>query len=229
MTFASCLVTGLALAALLSAQGCARSAAVSIPELDGSVVPYSRLHFGKITEADVRHEFGDPPVDEQTKDGGKIWIYPVRAFHGTPLSRLGLVLAAILRVEFDRAEIVSDWYFLDPRTHRRLGVTETLSDALGAVTAICGARGSASRQIVLEPVLQRGRTTMAEVKHLGLAAMPPASFASPRTVPGSRGQAWDIYVDRPSPVFVPPFYYIIGFNAAGVATSGGATGYGGCI
>ncbi len=222
-----------ALVPLLFAQGCTHPAAVAIPELDSSVISYSRLESGKLTEAEMRQQFGESPADHQMKGGERLLIYPIRVW--TPVRR-GIVPAAILRVQFDRGGVVTDWYFFHPRTNQRLEVAETLSEAQYAVSQICKADGRAP-MLVLETNIQRGQSTMGDIHRLMVEFTylifrfhPSRGFPYPRKVPIANGEAWDFYVDRPSPIFIPPFYYYIEFNPAGVAKSrGGASGYGGCI
>jgi len=216
----------LVLASALSAQGCASKSNVAVPELDRLQVSYSTLHSDKITSSLVRRELGNAPVGGRLKEGGKsstYAIYAVRAW-----SPAGLyVPAPILRVHIDSDGVVSDWYFLHPRTYQRLAITETLTEAQSAVSHICGADQRAPMPI-LETVLQKGRSKIADINQLTRSYRPPEGFPHPRKVPTANGEVWDYHVDRPSPLFIPPFYFIIEYDAASVKTFDMVSGYGGC-
>jgi len=216
------------LAALLSTQGCSTNPWVSIPELDRSIVPYSTLRAGWVTEADVRRELGAPPFEEPTKGGGKEWVYPVRANSDrrSGVHPAGVIPAPILRVQFDSRGVVSDWYFIHPRTLERLKITETVAEARYSMSAICR-RGPMTE---LEAVLRQGRSTMAEVNRLANSIGAPYRFPNPRKASTADGETWDMYVERPSPLLIRPFYYSIEFDSSGVVTRDWQPGgYGGCI
>jgi hypothetical protein len=217
----------LVLASALSAQGCGSKSNVSVPELDRLQVSYSTLHSGKVTESLVRRKLGDAPISGRLKGSGKSSTYAMYAVRAW--SPAGLyVPAAVLRVHFDSVGVVSDWYFLHPRTYQRLTITETLPEAESAVSHICGAE-QRTPMPKLETVLQKGRSKMADVNQLTRSYRPPEGFPHPRKVPIANGETWDYHVDRPSPLFIPPFYFIIEFDAAGVASFDMVSGYGGCI
>lgn len=194
---------------------------VAVSELDDQVLGIgynSRSPFVGRTSTDVLRQVGDP-ADKVHSPTREEWAYPVRAF-----SPRGLPPAAILRIEFDLAGVVSDWYYFDPRTKMRLPIRESLTDAQRFLGRICG---RPVREVNLEAGIRRNQSTKADI--VALLAPVVGGRARVRETITASWVAWDYYVDRPSPVFIPPFYVIVVFGAKGVVEVIYPEGYGGCI
>jgi hypothetical protein len=196
---------------------------VAVSELDDQVLGIgynSSSPFVGRTSTDVLRQVGDPA--DQRHSPREEWAYPVRAF-----SPRALPPAAILRIEFDLAGVVSDWYFFDPRTKIRLPIRESLTDAQRFLGRICE---RPVREVNLEAGIRRNQSTKAEIVALLAPVVGGMHFrrARVRETATASGVAWDYYVDRPSPVFIPPFYVIVEFGAKDVVELIYPEGYGGC-
>ncbi len=148
------------------------------------------------------------------------WRYPIRAWNDMVSSR-EIVLAVLLRINFDASETLTDWGFVDPSTGRSLPVTETWDDASRWFASLAAAPPPIPPRIKLDETLIRGRTTQADVERVLGQWRPdlycsnggPAPVVRKTTI--DSGSVWDWYVDRPSPLFVPPHYLVASFDDNG--------------
>ncbi len=148
------------------------------------------------------------------------WRYPIRAWNDMA-NRRDIVPAVLLRIHFDELSILTDWGFVDPRTGRSLPVVETSADASRWFRSLSSAPPPIPPQIKLDETLIRGRTTQLDVERILGQWHPDLHCGSGGPVPVVRktkadsGSVWDWYVDRPSPLFVPPGYLVASFDDTG--------------
>lgn len=210
-------ITLIGVAILVSTVACSQP--VAVPELDSQII--SIVGIAGNTSTDVLHRLGEPSARRVV--GAEVeWEYAVRSSPGAWGRRAGA-----LRIEFSTSGVVSDWYFLDPRTGVRLPITETLAAARQYLARICG---QPIAEVGLEAGIRRGRTTTSEIVAL---LEPVARYTRRKETTTTSGIAWDYDVDRPSPVFIPPFYVVLHFGGQDVGSPGTvmfayAEGYGGC-
>ena len=121
-------------------------------------------------------------------------------------------------------------------TNEQLQIRETLDDATRSMSGVC--RWPTESQIVLETAILRGQSTMEDVISelpedsvwTHVAGEPVEWILHPRKMSTPEGQVWDYFVDRPSPVFIPPFYYQFPIDQSGVVRRGWMFhAYGGCL
>lgn len=215
-------ITLLGVAILVStAVACSPSPSVPVPELDSQIIDIAGIAGN--TSTDVLHRLGEPSARRVV--GGEVgWEYAIRSLNSRGALRRR---AGDLRIEFSDSGVVSDWYFLDPRTSVRLPITETLAGARQYLARICR---QPIAEVDLEAGIRRGRTTTSEIVAL---LEPVARYTRRKETATTSGIAWDYDVDRPSPVFIPPFYVEVHFGGQDVGSPGTvmfayAEGYGGC-
>jgi hypothetical protein len=181
------------------------------------------------SKAEVVRLLGAPASEEGAPNtipsGSVLWSYPIRAF--APVA--GLVPAAILRIEIDAAGHVSDWYFLDAHGRNRLPIRETLSAARRFLASVCHQPVS---EVDLETAIRPGRTLKSDIIQL---LTPVAEWSMTKepylheTTSTAGRTVLDYFVDRPSPVFIPPFYQKITIGPSGYVSLAYPEGYGGCL
>jgi len=132
-----------------------------------------------------------------------------------------IVPAAILRASFDSAGLLKDWAFADSSTGRELPVQESSDEAEHWFQSLSGAHAPIPPRIKLEERLVPGRTTQSEAESI-LGQWHPDLLCSYgglapvlRRSQAARGTVLEWYVDRPSPLFIPPWYLIATFDRAG--------------
>jgi hypothetical protein len=197
---AICSVTGIT---SVIACGWSGSTPVAVPELDrgrpfADVIPSdtAQVYYPIDRSATLLRLNGEPTYREDVKDGRigfERWVYATRSF-----SPKGSVPAALLRIEFDAADVVADWYFLDPQSNQQLPIRETVAQAartFGHPRMFCAA--APIRVVDLESGLRRHVATRTAVGELIYP------LATPRVQSGGSGVVWEFYVDRPSAAFVP--------------------------
>ena len=162
------------------------------------------------------------PADRQTScvPAEVVWRYPLRAWNDIAKSR-EIVPAVLLRTTFDASGTLTDWGFVDPRTARSLAVLETPDSASRWFESLKRLPPPIPPRVVLDDALIRGRTTQVETErllgewrpdlHCGGGGPVPVV----RKMPTDHGSVWDWYVDRPSPLFVPPRYLVAAFDVRG--------------
>jgi len=183
--------------------GWSESTPVAVAELDrgrpfADVIPSDsgQVYYPIDRSATLLRLNGEPTYREDVKDGRigfEQWVYATRSF-----SPKGWVPAAVLRIEFDAADVVSDWYFLDPQSSQHLPITETVAQAartFGHPRAFCAA--APVKVVDLESGLRKRVATRTAVGELIYP------LATPRVRSGESGVVWEFYVDRPSAAFVP--------------------------
>jgi hypothetical protein len=196
------------------------SPSVAVPQLDSQIIDIAGI--AGTTGTDVLHRLGEPSAKRVV--GGRLeWEYAIRSFWSEGALRRR---AGALRIEFSDSGVVSDWYFRDPRTSVRLPITETLAGARQYLARVCG---QPIAEVDLEGI-RRGRTTTSEIVAL---LEPVARYTRRKEIATTSGIAWDYDVDRPSPVFIPPFYAEVTFGDQDVGSPGTVRhayveGYGGC-
>jgi hypothetical protein len=159
------------------------------------------------------------PTFKETAFGNERWVYATRSF-----SPKGWVPAAVLRIEFDPAGLVSDWYFLDPQSHQQLPIRETVAEAarrFGQPRIFCAA--APIPVIDLESGLRKHVATRKTA----------ADLFSPLWTPRERSResavVWELSADRPSAAFVPPKHWVYDVAPNGKIVSFGVqNARGGC-
>jgi hypothetical protein len=165
--------------------------------------------------------FGEPPDKQRSCVlDGIVWRYPIRAWSDMASSR-EIVPASRLRARFDGSGTLIDWGFIDSLAKHALAVRETADDAYRWFQSLSQAPLPIPHLIDLNKTLIRGQTTQHEVEQaLGLWH-PDLYCGNGGPVPvvtkmiSESGSVWDWYVDRPSPLFVPPHYLVVSYNKEG--------------
>jgi hypothetical protein len=162
------------------------------------------------------------PADKQLGcvPGESLWRYPIRAWNDMA-NRRQIVPAVLLRIRFDRSDVLADWGFVDSTTARSLPVLETSDEASRWFQSLSQAPPPIPPHVTLDEVLIRGRTTQRDVERILGQWQPDLRCGNGGPVPVVRkikadsGSVWDWYADRPSPLFVPPRYLVATFDDAG--------------
>ncbi|MBI4843299.1 MAG: hypothetical protein HY809_03110 [Nitrospirae bacterium] len=199
------------------------SGAKSVPvqEADNLGISLARIQNLKRGEKEeaVTALLGKPADRRQScLPGEVIWRYPIRAWNDM-IALPEVVPAAILRVNFDSSGIVAAWGFVDAITGRSLQVRESLNKASRWFRSI--SPPPAPPYIELQKVLLIGRASRADVEK-ALGQWQPdlfCGYGGPVPIvkknPVQSGEIWDWYVDRPSPLFIPPRYLVVTFDDKG--------------
>lgn len=209
----------------LVVQGCSvlmRSSVKVVPvkDVDQHGISLDRarsLHQGDGVDA-VAAVFGEP-VDQQPSCvlNGVVWRYPIRAWNDMA-NRREIVPATRLRTRFDASGTLVDWGFIDGRAEHALLVDEEAEDAYRWFHSLSLAPSPTPPLIDLNKTLVRGQTTQAEVEQALGQWHPDIHCGNGGHVPvvtkmiAESGSTWDWYVDRPSPLFVPPHYLIVSYD-----------------
>ncbi|MEW6247830.1 MAG: hypothetical protein AB1555_14120 [Nitrospirota bacterium] len=186
-----------------------------------------RLDVGWITATstpeEVEGRLGQPPFTAESRVSVD-WWYPIRAgAHGLDIP------AVMLKVWLDDTARLDDWSFVHPVTGTRLPVRETLAQADAWFARGC----NPPRRIELDAVLRKGTPEREVVA--GLRWFPERLMTTfiekvlvRRERDGNR-ETLVFYADRPSPLYVPPFYYQVSFGLVGERrTFTTIQGWGGC-
>jgi len=195
---------------------------VAVPEIDRHAV--SLLQVQKIakgnTEDDLLHVLGEPADRRPSCIPGRIvWRYPIRAWNNRTDG--GVVPAALLRITFDDQGVVKDWGFVDPISMQPLPVQESPEVASRWFKRISQSPPTPPR-IVIERSITKGQSTMVDIERVFGQWQPKLGCGSGGAVPIVRKLrsdsevVWEYYVDRPSPLFIPPHYLIADFDMNGV-------------
>jgi hypothetical protein len=154
--------------------------------------------------------------------GEVVWRYPIRAWNDMGASR-EIVPAVLLRMTFDRMGTLEAWSFVDPLTGHDLPVLEGSDVASGWFESLSHSPAPIPPRVQLDETLIRGRTTQHQVESKFGQWQPDlhCTFGGPvpvvrKTTAGS-GSVWDWYVDRPSPLFIPPRYLVASFRAGSLS------------
>jgi hypothetical protein len=196
---------------------------VPVQEVDAHGISLTRvqeLRCGDRAES-VAAVLGDP-ADRQPScvPGEVIWRYPIRAWNDMSNSRK-IVPAVLLRVGFDGSRTLTDWGFVDSFTGRPLAVRETSDDAFRWFQTLSHAPLPIPQRVELDRTLIRGQTTEIDVERMLGQWKPDLHCGNGGPVPVVKktqtdsGSVWDWYVDRPSPLFIPPRYLVASFDDAG--------------
>ncbi len=205
---------------------CSGTKFVAVPDLDRHGVALSQVR--KIrsgnTEDDLLRILGEPADRCRSCVPGRIvWRYPIRAWNDRA-SGGGVVRAALLRITFNHQGVVKEWGFVDPVTNQPLPVRENLEAASQWFKGI-SQRPPTPPRIVIESSIAKGQTRMIDVERVFGQWQPYLGCGSGGAVPIVRKSrsdsevAWEYYVDRPSPLFIPPNYLIADFDSNGVLQS----------
>ena len=162
------------------------------------------------------------PADRQPScvPGEVVWRYPVRAWNDMVNSR-EIVPAVLLRVSFDGSETLIDWGFFDSFTGHRLAVREAVDDASRWFQSLSRSPAPIPPHVALNEALVRGQTKAFEVDRILGQWQPDFFCGGGGLVPVVRktrtdsGSVWEWYVDRPSPLFVPPHYLVVSLTDTG--------------
>jgi hypothetical protein len=165
--------------------------------------------------------FGEP-ADKQRSCvlNGIVWRYPIRAWNDMA-NRREIVPAIRLRARFDASSTLVDWGFIDARAEHALPVRETEDDAYRWFQSLSQAPSPIPPLIDLNETLIRGQTTQQEVERILGQWHPDIYCGNGGPVPvltkmiSESGSVWDWYVDRPSPLFVPPHYLVVSYDKQG--------------
>ncbi len=217
-----------ALAVSLALLGCGVSMRAAVRP-----VPVEEVDAHGIRLARVRQlRRGDPvklvvdilgaPADRQPGcvPGESIWRYPIRAWNDLGNSE-EVVPAAFLRVSFDGSGTLSDWGFVDSSTGSALDAQETPDEGSRWYRTLSEAPPPIPPRIELEKILIRGKARAQDVERLLGQWQPDLHCGGGGLAPVVRktttdsGSVWDWYVDRPSPLFVPPHYLLVSVDSAG--------------
>jgi hypothetical protein len=162
------------------------------------------------------------PADRQTScvPGEFVWRYPIRAWNDMA-NRRQVVPAALLRTTFDRNGSLRDWEFVDSLTGHDLSVHESSDAAESWFQSLSRSPAPVPPHIKLDERLVPGHTTEHEVESMFGQWHPdllcsdggPAPLLRKKYVASGTVLEW--YVDRPSPLFVPPMYLVAAFDRAG--------------
>lgn len=196
---------------------------VPVEEVDAHGISLTRAH--KLKRGDGAESvvalFGEPADRLQSVvPGTVVWRYPIRAWNDMANSR-EIVPATLLRVSFDESGTLIDWGFLDSFTGRPLAIRETSDDASRWFQSLTKAVPPIPPRVELHKTLIRGQTTQLQVERM-LGQWRPDFYGNGGPVPVVKktttdsGSVWYWYVDRPSPLFVPPHYLVVSFDDTGV-------------
>jgi hypothetical protein len=228
MSMSRALLTGLAIAATLGFHGCAPLILdyvhpVPVAEIDANGVRLTQARrLVRGNSAQVVMGVLGAPADQQTScvPGEIAWRYPIRAWNDMANSG-NIIHAPLLRATFDQAGLLTDWRFVDSVTARSLPVQESLDEAERWFQTLASAPPPTPPHITLGKRLIPGRTTMNDTESLlgqwhpdllcGAGGLAPVL----RETKTASGTVMEWYVDRPSPLFIPPSYLIATFEQAG--------------
>jgi hypothetical protein len=194
---------------------------VPVQDVDRHGTSLARLHsLERGDKEDVLVAILGEPADRRPScvPGQVIWRYPIRAWNKM-LGRPEVVLAVLLRINFDRSGVLTDWGFVDPLTGRSLVVRETLEEASRWFQSL--SLPPVPPYIELHKALVRGQTTQDDVERVRGQWQPDLFCGNGGPVPvvskriTQSDTIWDWYVDRPSPLFVPPHYLVASFDDTG--------------
>lgn len=165
------------------------------------------------------------PADKQRScvPNRVVWRYPIRAWSDMA-NRRKIVPAVHLRVRFDASGTLVDWGFIDPRTRHALAVRETVDDAYRWFRSLSQAPSPTPPLIDLNKTLVRSQTTQHDVERVLGQWHPDIYCGNGGPVPvvtkmtTKSGSVWDWYVDRPSPLFIPPYYMVVNYDERGALT-----------
>lgn len=152
---------------------------------------------------------------------GIVWRYPIRAWNDMA-NRSVIVPAIRLRTRFDAFGTLIDWGFIGARSEYTLPVRETIADAYRWFQLLSQAPQPIPPLIDLNKTLIRGETTQQEVERVLGQWHPDIYCGNGGPVPvvtkdiSESGSVLDWYVDRPSPLFVPPYYLVVSYDKQGV-------------
>ncbi len=197
-----------------------------VPELDHVTLDVAEIRTTS-RQSDVSVKMGEPPFVGEDPTG-VIWWYPVRISRDGPVSRV--VAAALLKVSLDAAGRVDEWGFFHPVSGARLEIRERLEEADTWYRELC----NPPARIELAAALKKGTPKAAVLDSMRWFTVWPerASFIERnlfRSSTSSQRETLTFYADRPSPLYIPPFYFEITFYSLGKRTTGTALqGWGGC-
>jgi hypothetical protein len=190
----------LLLSVLWLLQGCGSLPDRPVPEVDSYFFNEDDLDGARST-SEIIALLGEPPI--KYPNGRYEWIYPIRV---GSWYRGHAIYAPVLKVFFDESDRVTRWGFYHAITGEELPIRESKEDADAWLT-LC----RISDRIELEAVLKAGVTTKEEV--LGLSD----SYIVERFLKSQSVQAdthmLQFYVDRPSPFYIEPDFYMRNFSS----------------
>jgi hypothetical protein len=150
-----------------------------------------------------------------------VWRYPIRAWNDRVSQAPRVVPAPLLRIELDDRGLIRDWRFVHPVSGEPLPLDRREEDERAWFAGLSEAPGPRPPLIALADLLRPGRAGGPAVEALRAAWQPDLLCSRGGPVPVARrpttagGEAWEVFVDRPSPFFVPPHYLLASFDDGG--------------
>lgn len=210
----------------LLVQGCALAShvpVVSVEDLDQDGIALDRVRTLQqgAGEGAVVAVLGLPADKESSCVlDGVVWRYPIRAWSDMA-NRREVVMAPRLRTRFDASGTLTEWGFVDARGERPLRIRESTQDAYRWFRLVSHAPAPTPPLVDLSRTLVPGRTVRQEVEQALGRWHPDLYCGNGGSVPvvskmtTESGSEWDWYVDRPSPLFIPPHYLVVAFKSDG--------------
>lgn len=200
---------------------------VDVPDVDSYTIDVKGLRNGETSKSEVLKLLGKPAYVFSDVLGTE-WWYPIR----TKLHPI--VPAPVLKVWFDTAGRVSDWAFFHLQTGRRLRILESAEETKRWYASMC----DPPTWMEIDGIIKKGVTTREELtaafqwwKLFGRGEKETPTYfkkvTQPIRVEEDGVDTMILYVDRPSPAYVPPFYLRLIFSGE-VLRIWSFEGYGGC-
>jgi outer membrane protein assembly factor BamE (lipoprotein component of BamABCDE complex) len=186
----------------------------SVPEMDAYRISKYSVVEGKSSPGDIRKLLGEP-AGEWLSGGQTTWYYPIR-------KRIPEIIpACLLNIVFDNNGTVVNWSFINPYTNLTLPIRETLPEADKDREKLC----FPPPRIELAQDIKNSISKKEDIQRMFDAWH--SDFPVVKKNKTENGEIWSYYVERPSPLYVPPFYYRITFEND-VVKHAGFQGYGSC-
>ena len=195
---------------------------VSVPGIDRHGAALSAVQGLRkgATEKEVLGVLGEPADRRRScVPGETAWRYPIRAWSDNA-NGARIVPAPLLRITFDSEGLLSAMLFVDPVTGEPLPIEESLDEATRWFDRL--SPDPVPRRIELERSLRVGVSRPADVERLlgewrpDPGCGPGGEFPILREARSRGGEIREYYVDRPSPLFIPPRYLIASFDDRGL-------------
>lgn len=199
---------------------------VAVPGLDNRTLELGKVQ-GMRTKAEITAALGAPPlVYTGAGRASQDWAYPIRV---DGWSNERATPAAMLEIALDASGKVVSWGFFDSASHAQLPIRES---AAQANEWLDNRDIRPADRIDLAAALKPG---LAKKQVLALLVGPsnnlpffyPEELETIFTRPAAtgEGEVLRFYVDRPSPLLIPPFLYVRVFDEGESSSYGYFSGY----